>query len=128
MESFHINLASSPVSPAFLVYSIYFASTFPHSDLSLPPLNVNTFKALLYTSQSTVLRFSSSCAQLFVIQPTLDTKSAMPNSMALTPYGSNGSTDLTMAVLGCGKYSEDEHTALHGAPLSVGGYKRRACC
>ncbi|RMJ10524.1 Pyrroline-5-carboxylate reductase [Fusarium kuroshium] len=26
----------------------------------------------------------------------------MPNTMALTPYGSNGSTDLTMAVLGCG--------------------------
>ncbi|KAF5639871.1 pyrroline-5-carboxylate reductase [Fusarium sp. NRRL 52700] len=25
-----------------------------------------------------------------------------PNTMALTPYGSNGSTDLTMAVLGCG--------------------------
>lgn len=79
--------------------------------------NVNTFKALLYTSQSTALRFSSSCAQLFVIQPTLDTKSAMPNSMALTPYGSNGSTDLTMAVLGCGKYSEDEHIAAWRTPV-----------
>lgn len=29
-----------------------------------------------------------------------------PNTMALTPYGSNGSTDLTMAVLGCGKSTE----------------------
>jgi hypothetical protein len=29
-----------------------------------------------------------------------------PNTMALTPYGSNGSTDLTMAVLGCGKSKE----------------------
>ena len=41
----------------------------------------------------------------------------MPNSMALTPYGSNGSTDLTMAVLGCGKYSEDEHIAAWRTPV-----------
>ncbi|KAH7162446.1 pyrroline-5-carboxylate reductase dimerization-domain-containing protein [Dactylonectria estremocensis] len=27
---------------------------------------------------------------------------SLPKMMALTPYGSNGSTDLTMAVLGCG--------------------------
>jgi hypothetical protein len=44
----------------------------------------------------------------------------MPNSMALTPYGSNGSTDLTMAVLGCGKYqySEDEHMAARRTPIN----------
>jgi len=45
----------------------------------------------------------------------------MPNSMALTPYGSNGSTDLTMAVLGCGKYQylEDEHLAARRTPIWV---------